>query len=147
MILAIYNCLSIPFYASFNPDPNPYTDNFDHVVDSCFGLDILLNFRTSFVHPKTGLEILDSWLIAKNYLFGNRFIIDILSVIPLETIVTWIDPSTSASQLKLLGLLKLIRLLRLSRVIRYMKFKTGVKIGFRIGQLLFFLLLSVHWVA
>lgn len=146
MLLAIYNCLSIPFYASFNPDPNIYTDVFDRIVDSCFGIDILLNFRTSYVHSKTGLEIMDAWSIAKNYVFGNRFIVDILSVIPLETLVTMIDPNTSASQLKLLGLLKLVRLLRLSRVIRYMKFKTGVKIGFRIGQLLFFLLLAVHWV-
>ena len=147
MLLAIYNCLSIPFYASFNPDPNVFTENFDYIVDSCFVMDILLNFRTSFVHPKTGLEIMESWLILRNYLFGNRFIIDILSVIPIETIVSAIDPNTSTDQLKLLGLLKLVRLLRLSRVIRYMKFKTGVKIGFRIGQLLFFLLLTVHWVA
>lgn len=55
--------------------------------------------------------------------------------------------TNNSTVFQLLGLLKLIRLLRLGRVIRYMKFKTGLKIGIRILQLLFFLLLVVHWIA
>jgi hypothetical protein len=43
--------------------------------------------------------------------------------------------------------MKLVRLLRLGRIITYLKFKQDIKIGFRIFQLLFMLLLIVHWVA
>ena len=50
-------------------------------------------------------------------------------------------------ELKLLGLLKLVRLLRLGRIVRYMKFKTNFKIGIRMFQLLFFLILLVHWIS
>jgi len=45
-----------------------------------------------------------------------------------------------------LGLLKLVRLLRLGRIITYMKFKSSLKIGFKMFQLLLFLLLLVHWI-
>lgn len=146
MLLAIYNCISIPFNSSYAPESNIYYDTFEHIVDILFVLDIVISFRTSFVHPKTGLEVLDSKSICRNYMFGSRFIVDLLSVIPFEYGYTLIAGGESSSSLKLLGLLKLIRLLRLGRVIRYMKFKTGLKVGIRIIQLLFFLLLIVHWV-
>ena len=43
--------------------------------------------------------------------------------------------------------MKLVRLLRLGRIITYLKFKQDIKIGVRIFQLLFMLLLIVHWIA
>lgn len=43
-------------------------------------------------------------------------------------------------------MLKLVRLFRIGRIISYMKFKSNLKIGFRVLQLLFFLLLLVHWI-
>jgi hypothetical protein len=43
--------------------------------------------------------------------------------------------------------LKLVRLLRLGRILRYLKFKQGLKIGLRMVELLFFLLMLVHWIA
>lgn len=146
MLLAIYNCVSIPFNASFAPESIIYYVIFEHSIDVLFAVDILINFRTSFVHSKTGLEVVDSKIIARNYVLGGRFWIDLLASIPFERIYTLIQPGTNSGTLELLGLLKLVRLLRLGRVIRYMKFKTGLKIGIRIIQLLFFLLLIVHWI-
>jgi len=146
MLLAIYNCISIPFNAAFNPDANIFYDLFEISTDLLFGLDIIINFRTSYVHSKTGLEVTRPKLIAKNYVLSGRFWIDLLASIPLERLYTLIESDSDTSTLQLLGLLKLVRLLRLGRVIRYMKFKTGLKIGIRIIQLLFFLLLIVHWI-
>lgn len=146
MILAIYNCVSIPFNAAFTPESNIYYTIFDRLIDVLFATDVVINFRTSYVHPKTGLEVVDAKSIAKNYIFGGRFWIDLLASIPFETLYTLLIPGTGNGTLELLGLLKLVRLLRLGRVIRYMKFKTGLKIGIRIIQLLFFLLLIVHWI-
>lgn len=142
MILAIYNCISIPFNVAFTYESTIYLDVFEHTLDALFATDVILNFRTSFVHPKTGLEVVAPGAIARNYVCSNRFWVDLLASIPFEIFF----PGVNSSTLKLLGLLKLIRLLRLGRVIRYMKFKTGLKIGIRIFQLLFFLLLIVHWI-
>lgn len=146
MLLAIYNCISIPFVAAFEPETIIYYRIFESTIDSLFATDVVLNFRTSFVHPKTGLEVVEGTAIAKNYIFGGRFWIDLLATIPFEKVYSLFQSGTSSGTLELLGLLKLIRLLRLGRVIRYMKFKTGLKIGIRIVQLLFFLLLIVHWI-
>lgn len=146
MLLAIYNCISIPFNAAFSPTYNIYYTIFESMIDVLFGLDVIINFRTSFVHSKTGLEVVEWKPIARNYVFSGRFFIDLLASIPFERLYTLIQPGSSSGTLELLGLLKLIRLLRLGRVIRYMKFKTGLKIGIRIVQLLFFLLLIVHWI-
>ena len=43
------------------------------------------------------------------------------------------------------GLLKMVRLLRLGRIITKFRFKSGLKVGFRIFQLLFLLVLLLHW--
>ena len=86
--------------------------------------------------------------MAWNYIKSGRFVVDLLASIPFERIyLLFASNSDNQTAFQLLGLLKLIRLLRLGRVIRYMKFKTGLKIGIRILQLLFFLLMVVHWIA
>jgi len=118
---------------------------FDYLVDFCFFLDILFNFRTTYINSKTGTEIISSRRIFINYTFHGRFFIDLLATIPFELVVSVIMPNTNFS-FQVFGLLKLVRLLRLGRIITYMKFKQGLKIGFRIFQLLFFLLLLVHWI-
>ena len=133
MSLAIYNCLSIPFDAAFSPEANFWYDLFETFVDICFAVDIIVNFRTTFINSNSGLEVTNIWKIAYNYIKGGRFMVDLLASVPFERIYEILNPSSGDSEtLKLLGLLKLIRLLRLQRVIRYMKFKTGLKIGLRI---------------
>ena len=147
MLLAIYNCISIPFDSAFSPEANLWYDLFEGTVDVCFALDIFINFRTTFLNSNSGLEVVSTTKVAWNYLKGGRFLVDLLASIPFEALYGYIFPNSGDNEtLKLLGLLKLIRLLRLQRVIRYMKFKTGLKIGLRIVQLLFILLLIVHWI-
>ena len=57
------------------------------------------------------------------------------------------DDGNKNLELNLFGILKLVRLLRLGRILRYLKFKQGLKIGLRMVELLFFLLMLVHWIA
>jgi len=54
----------------------------DSMIDLVFIIDIVLNFRTSFVDPVNGEEILDPVLISSKYLTEPRFYIDVLSTIP-----------------------------------------------------------------
>lgn len=105
----------------------------------------MFNFRTTYVNSKTGTEVISPRQIFINYTLHGRFFVDLLATIPFELIVAVIMPNADFS-FQVFGLLKLVRLLRLGRIITYMKFKQGLKIGFRIFQLLFFLLLLVHWI-
>jgi hypothetical protein len=56
------------------------------VIDILFGLDIALNFRTTYINPLTNAEVIDPRRIASNYLKSNRFVVDLLASIPFEVI-------------------------------------------------------------
>ena len=55
----------------------------DSLINLVFIMDIVLNFRTSFIDPHNGEEILDPYAISIKYLTEIRFYIDVLSTIPL----------------------------------------------------------------
>ena len=147
IFFALYNCVSIPFEVAFEQGFAEHVTIiiFDYMIDVCFFLDIVFNFRTTYVNSKTGTEVISSNKVTINYAFHGRFFVDLAASIPFELIVSIVAPNAKFS-FQIFGLLKLVRLLRLGRIITYMKFKQGLKIGFRIFQLLFFLLLLVHWI-
>mmetsp|Transcript_22846 Transcript_22846/g.35164 ORF Transcript_22846/g.35164 Transcript_22846/m.35164 type:complete len:273 (-) Transcript_22846:87-905(-) len=154
MVLAIWNCIFIPFDVAFEPKmPQLYIFS-ESIVDFFFALDIIVAFRTTFINSATGLEVVQPRQIATNYIISGRFFVDLAASIPFEDIyllfadISMDDPHADDNlELKLLGLLKLVRLLRLGRIIRLLKFKQGQKVGLRMVQLLFFLFLLVHWIA
>lgn len=158
MLLAFWNCISIPFDVAFEPNDNMTYIIVEYIIDICFFIDILVAFRTTYINSKTGFEVVEGSKIALNYINGDyiltgRFFVDLAASIPFENVYTWfvvVGESSSNNDLtrvKLLGLLKLVRLLRLGRIIRYMKFKQGLKVGIRMIQLLVLLLMLVHWIA
>jgi hypothetical protein len=61
MSLAIWNCFSIPFVIAFKPKEadHPAMVTFDSLIDFLFIIDILICFRTSYLHASTGEEIMD----------------------------------------------------------------------------------------
>jgi hypothetical protein len=83
----------------------------DSLIDIVFIVDIILNFRTTFIDPVNGEEILDTKLISINYITDIRFYIDILSTVPLE------DFFGGGNLVRFLGVLKILRLTRISNVI------------------------------
>ena len=107
---------------------------FGRIVDVVFAIDILVNFRTTYISEKTSTEVVNGKLIAKNYIFGGRFVIDLLASIPFDLFVSSSDEThpSSSNDAVLLGLLKLVRLLRLGRIVTYMKMRQGYKLGFKI---------------
>jgi len=70
---------------------------------------VVFTFRTTYIDEKTGQEVTDSKLIAKRYVGGGRFFIDILSSIPFDDLST-----DSSGVLKFFGMLKLFRITRMS---------------------------------
>lgn len=148
IILAIYNAIMIPFEFAFTPDyiTTVYYEIADYMIDILFFLDVIINFRTTYVNQKTGLEVTNWFKIAVKYIFFGRFLIDILATIPFDLLIN-LMVSTKSNNFRLFGLLKLIRLLRLGRIITYLKVKSNLKSTFKILQLLFLLLILVHWTA
>lgn len=122
------------------------------MVDVLFFADIIMNFRTTFVNPKTNLEVFDERKIALTYVKSKRFWVDLLASIPFEIFVSLYTTQddgqtaeTTRTQIQILGLFKMVRLLRLGRIISFMKVQTSMKVGFKLIQLLFGIILLVHW--
>jgi potassium voltage-gated channel Eag-related subfamily H protein 4 len=86
ILLAIYNSFTIPLSLAFNPPDLSSTGILclDTFVDLAFFVDIIINFRTTYISQTTGNEVYNPKLIAKNYVLGGRFWIDLLSSLPMD---------------------------------------------------------------
>jgi len=123
ILFALYNAITIPLSLAFTEM------NFDKVglmifdsfVDLIFFVDILITFRTTYISTKTGDEIYNPRLIAKQYVMGGRFAIDLISSIPMDKLGGGND------MLSIFGMLKLFRIFRMSQVIRNMNVKRSLK--------------------
>lgn len=158
MLLALWNCIKIPFDVSFRQYGNvkaqvqegfDFDKTFERFIDVLFFMDVIIAMRTTFINEKTGFEVVDGSKIVWNYFISGRLFVDLAASIPFEEIYILFsdEGQTDQKATQLLGLLKLVRLLRLGRIIRYMKFKQGLKVGIRMFQLLLFLCLLIHWIA
>lgn len=76
MLLATFNGFYIPYNVSFNSTIGVFTiyDAIDIGIDLFFWMDIIVNFRTTFIEHKTSEEVFDSKKIAKQYLKGRFWI-------------------------------------------------------------------------
>ena len=68
MLLALWNCISIPFNVAFQPKHGKFNTAIDRIIDICFFSDILIGFNTSFLNEKTGFEVVNYKGIAWNYI-------------------------------------------------------------------------------
>ena len=62
MLLALFNCFSIPIQVSFDP-PGMNTVGLtviNNTIDFLFAVDIFVVFRTTYIDSDTGEEVLDS---------------------------------------------------------------------------------------
>ena len=66
IVLAVYQALTIPISITFDPDElnSPVIKTVDSLIDLVFIVDIVLNFRTTYIDPNNGEEVFDPFLIA-----------------------------------------------------------------------------------
>ena len=104
IILSIYQAMYIPIDISFEPDlfNSPLFVTIDSLINLIFFMDIALRFRTTYIDPISGEEVINSFLIAKRYIKSKNFPLDVLSSIPFDTLV-----ESDSITLKLFGILKL----------------------------------------
>jgi hypothetical protein len=144
IFFAIYNSIMTPFVIAFNPSwqSDMYIIAIDWIINVFFIVDIGINFRTTYTNTKTGLEVWNPKKIAKHYVLGGKFIIDLLSSIPFDSV-----PIESISFLNVIGMLKIVRIVRISKIIRHLNVVTETKTVLKTLQLLFNLLLYIHLLA
>ncbi|XP_055686289.1 potassium voltage-gated channel unc-103 isoform X11 [Lutzomyia longipalpis] len=132
LILVVYTAIFTPYVAAFllsEPDFNQrrnrkYADDpiviIDLIVDVTFVIDILINFRTTFVNGQDEV-VSHPGRIAVHYLSG-WFLIDLVAAIPFDLLLVGSDTDELGldkdETTTLIGLLKTARLLRLVRVAR-----------------------------
>ncbi|EZA61480.1 Potassium voltage-gated channel subfamily H member [Ooceraea biroi] len=125
LLLVMYTAIFTPYVAAFvlsDADYNSrknkkYSDDpiviIDLIVDVTFIVDIIINFRTTFVNSNDEV-VSHPMKIAVHYLKG-WFIIDLVAAIPFDLLLVGSDTDETTT---LIGLLKTARLLRLVRVAR-----------------------------
>ena len=144
MIAATFNVFVIPLDLAFEPTLFQSTQflvlNF--CIDFLFLVDILLSFRTTYINDRTGAEIREVKLMAKNYLRG-QFTIDLLATIPFDALAKLLLQSDNAT-FKVFGALELVRVLRLNKIITYLRSTEEIKAGLKVIKLIFFLIMYLH---
>ncbi|OQV13191.1 Potassium voltage-gated channel subfamily H member 7 [Hypsibius exemplaris] len=162
LLLVIYTAIVTPYVAAFllneeerraklnqNPETrgesggnNRYDDPMtivDLIVDIMFIVDILINFRTTYVN--TNDEVVSDLAKISVHYFKGWFLIDVVAAIPFDLLLFG---SQSDETTTLIGLLKTARLLRLVRVARkldrYSEYGAAV-----LMLLLATFLLIAHW--
>ncbi|KAG8566666.1 hypothetical protein GDO81_013340 [Engystomops pustulosus] len=125
LLLVIYTAIFTPYSAAFllNDQEEERTwecgyscnplDIVDLIVDIMFIVDIVINFRTTYVN--TNDEVVSHPAKIAIHYFKGWFLIDMVAAIPFDLLIyrTGTDETTT-----LIGLLKTARLLRLVRVAR-----------------------------
>ncbi|KAG0721759.1 Potassium voltage-gated channel subfamily H member 6 [Chionoecetes opilio] len=123
LLLVIYTAIFTPYVAAFllneqevarKNNQNQYDSPIviiDLIVDIMFMVDIVINFRTTYVNHNDEV-VSHPAKIALHYLRG-WFLIDVVAAIPFDLLLV-----TDSETTTLIGLLKTARLLRLVRVAR-----------------------------
>ncbi|XP_061397393.1 potassium voltage-gated channel unc-103 [Musca vetustissima] len=160
LILVMYTAIFTPYVAAFllgeqdyqrrtnkyiNSDPIVIVDL---IVDVTFIVDILINFRTTFVNGQDEV-VSHPGRIAVHYLSG-WFLIDLVAAIPFDLLLVGSDTDElgldNEETTTLIGLLKTARLLRLVRVARkidrYSEYGAAVLV-----LLMATFVLIAHWLA
>ncbi|CAI2370102.1 unnamed protein product [Moneuplotes crassus] len=145
IVLSVYNAILIPYQFAYTIHADVIIEIFNRFTDVAFMVDILIHFRTAYVNSKTGKLVTDGKIIAIKYIVFGRFPIDLLASLPLE-LSTLIIP-TSEQNLRFISMVKLARLLRLGRMISFLRQNQKLQYSMKIGQLLFFIFLTMHWLS
>ncbi|CAO1302110.1 unnamed protein product [Diamesa hyperborea] len=140
LVCTFYVAFAVPYNAAF-VQTDRLTMASDVIVEALFIIDIVLNFRTTFVSSK-GEVVSDSKLIALNYLRG-WFIVDLLAAIPFDHLYASNLYSGEESQIHLVKLTRLLRLARLlQKMERYSQYTAMI-----LTLLMVCFSLMAHWLA
>ncbi|XP_057684353.1 potassium voltage-gated channel subfamily H member 8 [Corythoichthys intestinalis] len=142
LLATFYVAVTVPYNVCFIGDDDDLTRSTtvsDIAVEILFILDIVFNFRTTYV-SKSGQVIFDARQICFHYL-TTWFVIDLVAALPFDLLYAF-----KVSVVSVVHLLKTVRLLRLLRLLqkmdRYSQHSTVV-----LTLLMSMFALLAHWMA
>ena len=115
----VYSVLYETYIFAFQVKSQDDIEDLNWVITALFGLDILISFRTSYIDEKHSIST-SGMDIAVKYMKG-WFLIDFLSTIPFDTLVSSMASTSGESSVGITRILKIFRLLRLVKVGRIVK--------------------------
>ena len=126
-LLIIFSVLAVPFRLGFRVVDTASLQILDACIDSLFGIDILLAFRTAYFDEElVGFET-NPWRIAGRYLRAPiGFFVDFASTVPVDTIVGIVRGMLGADSSEDSGLL-FVKLFRSVRLVRLAKLSDKAK--------------------
>ncbi|XP_050093966.1 potassium voltage-gated channel subfamily H member 8 [Anopheles aquasalis] len=140
LVATFYVAIAVPYNAAF-VKTDRLTMVSDVVVEALFIVDILVNFRTTYVSRK-GEVVSASKSIALNYLRG-WFIVDLLAALPFDHLYASNVISGEESHIHLVKLTRLLRLARLlQKMDRYSQYTAMI-----LTLLMLCFSLVAHWLA
>ncbi|XP_030761068.1 potassium voltage-gated channel subfamily H member 8 [Sitophilus oryzae] len=142
LIATFYVAVVVPYNASFlRPETERPSVIMDVFVEALFFIDILLNFRTTFVNKKG--EVVSDWRsISVNYL-RTWFVVDFLAALPFDLLYALYGEESGPSHTHLIKLTRLLRLLRLlQKIDRYSQYSAMI-----LTLLMLSFTLVAHWLA
>ncbi|CAH1375325.1 potassium voltage-gated channel subfamily H member 8 isoform X2 [Tenebrio molitor] len=141
LMATFYVAVVVPYNASFLNSERPSVI-MDVLVEALFFIDILLNFRTTYVNRKG--EVVSNWrAISLNYL-RTWFIVDMLAALPFDLLYAlYGEEKSSPFQPHLIKLTRLLRLARLlQKMDRYSQYSAMI-----LTLLMLSFTLVAHWLA
>jgi hypothetical protein len=113
----IYTAIAIPFYIGFDVPLSPTAQGIEILITVLFGLDMLLNFNTSYVDGETEKVVVRRRQIAQHYL-QTWFVVDFISTFPFDAVLQLHHAATadSSSTWAAIRLVRVLRLVRLGRL-------------------------------
>ncbi|GMH82611.1 hypothetical protein TL16_g09316 [Triparma laevis f. inornata] len=138
VIFVIFLLYKIPFDVAFDWYENTsLEDGFLVFLDLWFFVDIVINFKTGYIH--NGTAVMHPKKVFLHYLTG-WFLIDLFGTIPFKYMIDP-DQATSGKSIKLTKFFKIPKLLRISRILKYLRDNRQV---YDIFKVLVFVIVSIH---
>ncbi|XP_021699751.1 potassium voltage-gated channel subfamily H member 8 isoform X4 [Aedes aegypti] len=140
LVATFYVAVAVPYNAAF-VTTDRLTVASDVIVEALFIVDILVNFRTTYVSRK-GEVVSNSKSIAVNYLRG-WFMVDLFAALPFDHLYASNVISGEESHIHLVKLTRLLRLARLlQKMDRYSQYTAMI-----LTLLMLCFSLVAHWLA
>ena len=148
-LVLIFIAISTPFRLAFSDSDNTGWSVMNYVVDFIFAFDIMMCFVSAYEDENEEL-VHDRCIIAKGYL-KSWFFIDLVSIIPLDTILQTSNFSSLARIARLPKLYRLIRMFKLIRLLKVIKERNTIskylnevlKLSVALERLVFFCFIFV----
>lgn len=151
ILLAIFTSFAVPFRLAFMPESFNSSENIaiTSIIDCMFVADLLLNFRTSFFHSKTGDEVTNPRDIRHFYLRSYRFYSDLATTVPWDKLVYLITLGGGFSFVKTssIMIIRIVRTFEINRIITNIQVRDDFKVLLRMTQLIVYIFIYVHIIA